>query len=137
MKLAGLVASGPVDSVALPVITDEDGGAKVLLTNTIYPLKPGPVLKPKLRLRSKMSPELVVRAVSATAVAAPFPASDLWTRFSPGGAWGEWGEDDDEAESSEGLELLYSVGDGDGGDDSTLGFQKMNLAPQEQTDSSG
>ena len=67
-------------------VEDKVGGHRVLLTNTVYPLRPAavPAVKPKYRLRHKSSPDFVLRAIRAL----PLPVS----RLSPGGEWGNtWG----------------------------------------------
>ena len=58
---------------------------KVLLTNTIYPLRGSEetVVKPRYRLRDKRSPPFVVRVVAARELSTDF---EQWARCPPGGS---------------------------------------------------
>ena len=72
------------------LVMDGDEGPKVLLTNTVYPLKPL-ARDPKLTrcLRAKTSPAMIVRAVAAWPLAAEqlwsLPVSPVDSGFLPGG----------------------------------------------------
>ena len=67
------------------VLVEQDGGSKVLLTNTVYPLGTGPVAvkKPKYRLVGKRSPHFSVRVVAAQEL--PGQLTTAGARSRPGG----------------------------------------------------
>ena len=73
----------------LVLVDDKERGSKVLLTNTVYPVRVGDEVskKPKYRIRGKLAPELVLRYISAVQfVSSPeVPCPDELTRFAPGG----------------------------------------------------
>ena len=77
------------------VLVADGGTEKVLLTNTVYPLTGAHAAgKPKLRLRAKTSPHLVIKAVFATTCSSvgEMP-DDRVSRFVPGGEWGGYASD--------------------------------------------
>ena len=82
----------------LVLVLEGDGTRKVLLTNTLYPLMSS-AIKPKLRLRTKTAPRLVLKLVSAKEcfLTQEISAFHL-SRLSPGG---EWGDGDGESDGSE------------------------------------
>ena len=70
------------------VLIPDAHGDKILLTNTVYPLKSSiaKVPKPKYRLRSKTA-DFVIRAVRAVPLARSVLVPGC-ARFAPGGEWG-------------------------------------------------
>ena len=73
----------------LVLVPDDKEGFNVLLTNTVYPLCPTPRdPKPRLRLRTKTAPHLVVKLVKAWPLPELGAAVSLrHARFAPGGEW--------------------------------------------------
>ena len=67
----------------LVLIPDEEG-FKVLLTNTIYPLRGAgdKVVKPRFKLKGKQSPPFEVRRVVSQQLSGCVP----WSRCAPGGS---------------------------------------------------
>ena len=71
------------------VLTSGDGEAKVLLTNTVYPVLERTVAgkKPKYRIRGKLTPDLVFKHVRAAVLLLPGgPVVSTEARFAPGGS---------------------------------------------------
>ena len=57
----------------LVLIADGEDDTKVLLTNTVYPLKAPKEARPKRRLRAKPSPDMLLRTVVAWPLPLPLP----------------------------------------------------------------
>ena len=88
------------------VLLDSEGGDKVLLTNTVYPIGPGPVKAkgPRYRLRDKSSPAFVMRIVPAVPLRIVSAGRISVTRLGPGG---ECVHDSDDSDSD-----VQSFGEG-------------------------
>ena len=84
------------------VLVRDGADQKILLTNTVYPIGPKAEVapKPEYRLRSKTSPEFLLRMISAVPVVAR-EATSAETRLTPGGEWVQVASVDLESEGSD------------------------------------
>ena len=73
----------------LVLVEQEPGETKVLLTNTVYPIR-GADARPRYRVRGKASQDLVLRAILA------WPSDSMV----PEAPWGEWQEEWQEGEET-------------------------------------
>ena len=90
-------------------VPDDKGGHKIMLTNTVYPLKPAPSeRRPKFRIFGKRGPPLVLKPVSLTHVSL-LPQVQV-CGHTPGGEWvdGQWVDDHNVC----GTFCDFDVGDG-------------------------
>ena len=87
-KYLGQAPSTPGGHLVL--VGQAEGEPKLLLTNTVYPIRGATAAKPKFRIKGKMSPELLLRTLSAW----HFPSLAVAKQSPGGGCAGEEGEDE-------------------------------------------